>query len=108
MSSAYVDLEQVVPIVVGARCTPGALLCSSAGRDVELRAPGLGGASEDGDLWDTEPRRCRGADATMSGSAGWDSPGGASLWRNRGDGFGAWQRKDAIQYGVFEVSFRFS
>lgn len=123
MSSLYVDLEQVgslarfpsgvrwCPSWLGSGASPGpgglwspqgpceVLLCTDLERNVELRAPGLGGASVDGlgtpwplggalglrDLWDTEPRRCRGADASKSGSADWDSVQGREAFgMNRG------------------------
>eukprot|EP00913_Durusdinium_trenchii_P032380 g30317.t1 len=71
--AAFLDTPPLVPIVVGERCIPGVLLCRDLQRNVYLRAPGLGGASMDGDLYNTEPRHCRGADASKSGSANWDS-----------------------------------
>lgn len=73
VSPLYVDLEQVVPIIVGERCLPGVLLCQDLKRKVWLRAPGLGGASVDGDLHNTEPRNCLPADSSKSGSDNWDS-----------------------------------
>eukprot|EP00434_Breviolum_minutum_P012466 symbB.v1.2.010982.t1/scaffold725.1/size168906/8 len=73
VSPLYVDLERVVPIVVGESCTTGVLVCKDLQRNVWLRAPGLGGASLDGDLHHTEPQNCLPFDASKSGSDNWDS-----------------------------------
>lgn len=65
VSPLYVDLEQVVPVIVGERCVPGVgilnpnrmpwefsrteiLTCRDVVRNVRLRAPGIGGAFVDG------------------------------------------------------------
>ncbi|CAJ1433355.1 unnamed protein product [Effrenium voratum] len=69
VSPLYVDLEQVVPVIVGERCVPGILTCRDVVRNVRLRAPGIGGAFVDGDLHNTDPRECGPTDASKAGGS---------------------------------------
>eukprot|EP00931_Biecheleriopsis_adriatica_P116156 TRINITY_DN91835_c0_g1_i1.p1 TRINITY_DN91835_c0_g1~~TRINITY_DN91835_c0_g1_i1.p1 ORF type:complete len:1557 (-),score=292.39 TRINITY_DN91835_c0_g1_i1:19-4689(-) len=65
--SMYVELEQVVPLLVGEKCAVNTLMCRDPQRDRWLLAPGVGGASVDGDLLNADPRQCVAADSSKIG-----------------------------------------
>lgn len=98
VQSVYVDLEQVEPVLVEERCVPGVLLCEDQVTNRLLRAPGVGGASmspdgnfPEGDLHNSDPRRCLAFDAAKRDGVlgdGFDAIAGATFdpqWRDDAD-----------------------
>eukprot|EP00930_Biecheleria_cincta_P021566 TRINITY_DN15952_c0_g1_i2.p1 TRINITY_DN15952_c0_g1~~TRINITY_DN15952_c0_g1_i2.p1 ORF type:complete len:1446 (-),score=169.12 TRINITY_DN15952_c0_g1_i2:94-4431(-) len=64
MPIQFLEIDQVVPLLVGETCTLNSLMCKDTKRDRWMLAPGIGGASKDGDLSNTDPRTCKVADTT--------------------------------------------